>query len=150
MFLKTEIIVAVAMALVTAGSMFASDNKNNDVLVIKGTVMGDDGKPQKDAEIRVKRLDGKGAEAVSITNSRGQYLVAGLSIGDYAITAYDPDGFARSRAVIKTAKKGWAKVDFDLALDKSRGEGVDRMWQGALTGHLTNPNSHGAPISTVQ
>jgi carboxypeptidase family protein len=151
MFPRAIIIAVVATVLLAAGSTFAGDKKEGkDELVIKGKVIGDNGKPEPEAEIRVKRADGKGPESVALTDSRGQYIVVGLKVSDYTVTAYDPNGFARSRALIKPSKKGWANVNFDLGLDKAQGDGADRMWQGALHGHLTNPNSHGAPISTTQ
>jgi len=155
--------VTMAVTLIAAGSIFAGGNKKDskgdddtdikidpkkpNVLVIKGKVIGDNGKPQPEAEIRVKRLDQKAPDTSVITDSRGKYIVLGLVIGNYSITAYDPDGFARSRAIIKVDRKGWAKVDFDFGLDSVVGTGVNSV---AGHEHFTNPNSHGAIISTVQ
>jgi hypothetical protein len=62
---RTKIIGALALALVASGSAFAKDN---NVLVIKGKVIGDNGKPQPDAEIRVKRVDSKAPEVVAVTD----------------------------------------------------------------------------------
>jgi Carboxypeptidase regulatory-like domain len=158
MFAKATIIVAVAAVLAAAGSMFADDNKpdnpNTDNkkstnIAIKGKVIDDKGKPA-DAEIHVKAVDRKSPEVVVLTDSRGHYIVTDLNIGRYSVTAFDDYGFARSRAIIDVPRKGWAKVDFDLSLDKGQGDGPDRLWQGALHGHLTNPSSHGAPISAIQ
>jgi hypothetical protein len=166
MIVRTKMIaaVAVAMTLIAAGATFASDNKkdsknDNDtdikfdtkkpnVLVIKGKVIGDDGKPQADSEIRVRRLDQKAKETSVITDSRGHYIVLGLVIGNYSVTAYDPNGFARSRAIIKVDKKGWAKVDFDLGLDKTMGDSAAGRADGHE--HFTQPNSHGGVVSAVQ
>ena len=139
---RADIIAVIAMALVATGSAFGSDN---NALVIKGKVMGEDGKPQPDSEIHVKRVDTKGPEIIAVTDSHGKYIVTGLVVGDYTVKAYDPNGFARSRALIKTDRKGWAKVDFDLALANA-GDGPDRLWQGGLHGHLTSASSHFAPI----
>jgi hypothetical protein len=166
MILRTKLIASAAMALmlIAAGSNFASDNKkdgkqDNDtdmkfdtkkpnVLVIKGKVIGDDGKPQAESEIRVRRLDQKRPETSVITDSRGKYIVLNLVVGNYSVTAYDPNGFARSRAIIKVDRKGWAKVDFDLGLDKTMGDNA----AGRVDGHehFTQPNSHGGVISAVQ
>ena len=131
------IIAALTVALLATGSTLAADNK---LLLIKGKVIGDNGKPQEGAEVRALRVDAKGPEIVAITNTRGEYVLTVLPVGAYSVTAYF-NGFARSRAIIKTASKGWAKVDFDLGLDQGRGDGVDRM-QRDLRGFLTIPNAN--------
>jgi len=87
---RTNILVAL-VAMVTAGSMFAGDSK---VLVIKGKVIGDEGKPTDGTEVRVKALDRQGPDKVVETNSQGQYIVVGLVPGDYSVTAYDSFGNA--------------------------------------------------------
>ena len=151
MFSSKTFIAAAAVGLLAAGSTFASEekeakseaetnaSKHPKALVIKGKVIGDDGKPQPDAEIRVKPLDRKAPESVVITDSAGKYIVLGLTFGDYAVTAYDPHGFPRSRAIIKTDRKGWANVNFDLRLDQGAGDGANR-----INGHLHDmgPTSH--------
>lgn len=123
--------------------MFASDS---NVLVIKGKVKGDDGKPLDGGEVRVKAIGVSGrkaSEKVVQTDSRGQYIVVGLLPGEYSVTAYDTFGNARSRALIKTDRKGWARVNFDLALDSIVGDGGN-----TITGHnhLTSASSHFAPM----
>jgi hypothetical protein len=122
----------VATVLV-ASSTFAA---GNNALVIKGKVKGDDGKASDGAEIRVRALDRKAPDKVALTDSRGQYIVVGLVPGRYSITASDPDGYARSRAIIKADHKGWARVDFDLALDSMAGDGANGVRQTIVTsGH---------------
>lgn len=145
MFLRSTIIAAFAVALVTAGSAFAG---SKDELVIKGKVIGDDGKPQPEAEIRVRRLDVNEKEQFAVTDSKGQYIIIGLHVGNYSVTAYDPNGFARSRAIIKPDRTGWAKVDFDLGKDKSEGDSAAGRPDGHE--HFTQPNSHGGAISARQ
>lgn len=152
MIFRSHIIAAVAMALIAAGSIFAGDKKDtksdtdkpvklpHNALAIKGKVIGDNGKPETDAEIRVKPLDRKGEETIALTDSRGRYIVPNLIVGNYSITAYDPNGFARSRAIIKTDRKGWANVNFDLGLDKAFGDGANRIGGHE---HFTQPSSHG-------
>jgi hypothetical protein len=121
-----------AVALVAA-SMFATDNKD---LVIKGKVKGDDGKAVTGAEIRVKALDRKAPDKVAVTDSQGQYIVNGLVAGRYSITAFDPDGIARSRAAINADRGGWARVDFDLALDSMVGDSANGVRQTiVISGH---------------
>jgi Carboxypeptidase regulatory-like domain len=136
MFVKLDIVAAVAVALVAAGSTFAGDNNK---IAIKGKVMGDDGKPAPDAEIRVKALDRKEADKIALTNSQGQYIVVGLPVGRYSVTAYDWEGNPRSRAIIKVDRKGWAKVNFDLKLDQDLGNDAGRI---AGQDPASNANSH--------
>src|SRR3954469_12274752 len=103
MYAIARVIAVFALIVLTAGSTFASDN----VLVIKGKVIDDDGKPTNGTAVRVKALDRKTADKIVETNSRGQYIVLGLVPGKYSVTAYDFFGNARSRALINSAHAGW-------------------------------------------
>jgi len=133
---RLKIIVAFAVAVVAASSTFAGDNNK---IAIKGKVIGDDGKPDRDAEIRVKALDRKESDKIALTNLQGQYIVVGLAVGNYSVTAYDWEGNPRSRAIIKVDRKGWAKVDFNLKLDQDLGNDAGRM---SGMDSASNPNSH--------
>jgi hypothetical protein len=68
----------------------------------------------------------------------------GLVPGKYTVTAYDFAGSARSRALIETTRKGWAKVNFDFGLDSMLGDGGN-----TITGHdhMTSPTSHMGAIT---
>jgi hypothetical protein len=117
-------ITVLAVMLLATVSLTGADK--GKAILIKGTVIGDDGKPCDGAEIRVLRVDGnKKQEAAAITDKHGHYSLYGLPPGAYTVTAYY-DGFARSRATIKTLAVGWAKVDFNLALDQGVGDGASR------------------------
>ena len=72
-----KFIVACAVVLAAAGLALADDNKsnNNKLILIKGKVIGEDGKPQPDAEIRVTRAGGKDPIATTTTDARGTYMV---------------------------------------------------------------------------
>jgi Carboxypeptidase regulatory-like domain len=133
---RAKIIVAFAVTLLAASWTLAGDN---NVLVIKGKVIGDDGKPADGAEVWVKALSRKAPVKVVQTDSRGQYIVLGLVAGNYSITAYDTSGFARSRAMIKTDRPGWARVNFDLGLDSIVTYGGETV-NG--DNHLTSPCDH--------
>jgi hypothetical protein len=137
---RAKIIVAFTVAMAAASSAFATDN---NVLVIKGKVVGDDGKPADGIKVSVRALDRKMPEKIVETDSRGQYIVVGLVAGRYTVTAHDPVGYPRSRATIKTDRKGWARVNFDLALDSIVGDGGN-----TITGHdhMTSASSHFGPI----
>jgi hypothetical protein len=135
MHFRVKSIAVFASAVLAASSTFANPH---DAFLIKGKVIGDDGKPADGAELRVKALDRKSGDKVVQTDSRGQYIVVGLVPGKYSITASDPEGFARSRAIIKVDRKGWASVNFDLGLDSGVGDGATRMKQViVISGHAS-------------
>jgi carboxypeptidase family protein len=140
MNLRAKIMVGLALAVLAVSSAFAGDNK---VLVIKGKVMDDDGKPADGTEVRVRALDRKAPDKIVETDSRGQYIVLGLIPGKYSVTAYDFFGNARSRALIEAQRKGWARVNFDLALDSVVGDTAN-----TITGHdhMTSASSHLGPL----
>src|SRR3954470_14213132 len=131
-----KIMASLAVAALAAGSVFAGDT---NVLVIKGKVIDDDGKPTDGTEVRVRALDRKVPDKIVETDSRGQYIVLGLVPGRYTVTAYDFFGNARSRALIQSQRKGWARVNFDLALDSIVGD-----TSNTITGydHATSASSH--------
>jgi len=112
--------IALTILLVT-GSAHAADNK-----IIQGTVIGEDGKGVRNAQVRAQRLDTKAKIVVAKTDAQGHYVFATLPGGSYALTAYIY-GYPKSRATIRTGGKGWAKVDFDLRLNEPQTEEVDRM-----------------------
>ena len=113
----------------------AGDNKS-----IQGTLIGRNGKPYEGAEIRAQRVDTKATVAIATTDARGIYVFKGLPAGAYSLTAY-VDGFAESRASIRTRAKGWAKVDFDLRLNE-RGDGVAGMQRDLRIFQTFNQNPH--------
>jgi hypothetical protein len=127
--------IVMTLAVATLAANFAVAN-NDNVLVIRGKVTGDDGKPADGAQIQVRALDRKAPPQIALTDSRGQYIVLGLVPGRYSVTASDPNGVARSRAIIKSDRRGWARVDFDLALDTMVGDGANTIKQVIVTsGH---------------
>jgi hypothetical protein len=126
MFFRPLAIIAAifTVAVVIPGSALSADNKSNQAS-IAGTVIGPNGKPLGDAEIRAMRVDDpKKVVVITTTNSRGMYMFKGLPAGAYSITAY-MDTLAMSRANVKTQGVAYAKVDFDLRLDS--GDPMDRM-----------------------
>ena len=141
---RIEAVVVLAVAIVAAGPALAGEK---EVFVIKGKVV-EDGKPHDGAEVRVRCLDRKVPDKVVQTDSHGKYIVLGLLPGNYAVTAHDSyTNYARSRAIIKAGRKGWANVNFDLGLDRDVGNDASRIGGHE---HFTQPNSHGGIISAVQ
>jgi hypothetical protein len=136
---RPHLVVAFAAAVFASCSAFASDS---NILVIKGKVIDDDGRPADNAQVRVKTLDRKAPDKIVHTDSRGQYMVVGLVLGNYTVTAYDFFGSARSRAWIKTNRKGWASVNFDFKLDSMVGDRETTM-KGQV--HVISGHAFGSP-----
>ena len=141
---RIEAVAVLAVALLGAGPVFAGEK---EVFVVKGKVV-EDGKPQDGAEVRVRCLDRAVPDKVVQTDSHGKYIVLGLLPGNYAVTAHDAyTNYARSRAIIKAASKGWANVNFDLGLDRDVGNDASRIHGHA---HFTSPSSHSPTIPTIR
>ena len=103
--------------MVLAANSTLAGTKNPTQASIAGTAIGPEGKPLGGIEIHAMRVDDKKAPVtVATTNSKGMYMLKSLPVGTYSLTAY-LDGFAYSRAIIKTRGVAWAKVDFDLTKD---------------------------------
>src|SRR5207237_1942898 len=83
-------------------------------LAIKGQVKGTDGKPLAGAEVRAKRLDGKGSSVVATTDAKGEYSFRTLDLAAYQVTAV-VNKVPKSVASIKTRPTAWVRVDFDLS-----------------------------------
>src|SRR6266550_3117978 len=72
------------VATATAMAFFALASYGQN-MTISGTVMGEDGKPLQNAQIRIDRTDMKGTYPVK-TNKKGEYLYAGLPFtGTYTV-----------------------------------------------------------------
>ncbi|MFL6515585.1 MAG: carboxypeptidase-like regulatory domain-containing protein [Chthoniobacterales bacterium] len=141
---RAKVILSFAVAVLAASSTFAEDK---NILVIKGKVIDDDGKPSDGTEVHVRTLDRKAVDKIVETDSKGQYIVLGLVPGKYTVTAYDFFGNARSRALIETQRKGWARVNFDLKLDSIVGDTAN-----TINGHehLTSGNSKMNQVSILR
>jgi hypothetical protein len=128
-----------ATALVTT-SAFAG-TKDPTHASIAGTAIGPEGKPLGGIEIRAMQLDDpKKPVTIAETNSKGLYMLKSLPVGTYSLTAY-LDGFAYSRAIIKTRGVAWAKVDFDLTKDAGDAAG-SRVETYIRSINVVNGNMH--------
>ena len=109
--------ITLLAATVLAANSTLAGTKNPTHASIAGTAIGPEGKPLGGIEIRAMKLDDAKAPVTTVeTNSKGLYMLKSLPVGTYSLTAY-LDGFAYSRAIIKTRGVAWAKVDFDLTKD---------------------------------
>src|SRR6266496_1109644 len=90
---------------------------------IEGDVKGEDGKPLKDAIIKIERLDIKGNYKTK-TDKKGHYIHAGLPIGNYNITCEvngrDVDTVKNVRSKLGDS----LQIPFNLAENKQRQESM--------------------------
>jgi tetratricopeptide (TPR) repeat protein len=100
---------------------------------LPGEVKGEDGKPLKDAWIKIDRTDIKGHYQVK-TNKKGEYFHAGLPLGFYNITL-EVDGKVRDQVKgVKTSLGDPKPINFDLQGQKKQ-EAAQQA--AASTGTLT-------------
>lgn len=124
MISRLGLISAFAAALILLPSPATAADQRS----IQGTLIDEDGKLVRGAEIRAKRLDAK-AKVIKVTTDRtGTYVFESLPPGVYEVTAY-LNGHPQSRAKVQTRSKGWARVNFDLRLNVTdpSSKDVDRM-----------------------
>ena len=100
---------------------------------ITGEVKGEDGKPLKDAWIKIDRTDIKGHYKVK-TNKKGEYFHAGLPLGIYTVTL-EVDGKVRDQMKgVRTTMGDPKPVNFDLQGQKKQ---QDAQQAAAAPGTLT-------------
>jgi tetratricopeptide (TPR) repeat protein len=84
------------------------------VTTIEGDVKGPDGKPLKDALIRIHRTDIKWDSKCN-SDKKGHYIHTGVPLGTYEITL-EVDGKAVDKVTgVKTSMGGQKPVDFDMS-----------------------------------
>ena len=87
-------LVAVAMALAVAAPVFAQTG------LVKGKVVGPDGKPVADAVVTVEFMEGMSRKLTTKSDKRGEFVQLGLQSGAYRISASTEklgSGFADTR-----------------------------------------------------
>jgi tetratricopeptide (TPR) repeat protein len=86
---------------------------------LRGVVLDTEGKPVRGAVLMIDRLDQNGNYEVK-TNKKGQYIHAGLPLGDYGIRLLI-DGEERDRVQgVRVSPANQAVVDFDLIAPEER------------------------------
>jgi hypothetical protein len=105
MFYRTRVLAAafVAGTVVFSGAAFGQS--------IEGVVRGPDGKPLKDAEVRLEQKGNKSVVTTK-TDARGHYSHARLSPGVYKVSVI-LDGAEKSSVNVKTTTTN-SRIDFDL------------------------------------
>ena len=104
---------------------------------IAGKVIGPDGKPVKDALIKIERTDIKGSYKVK-TKGKGDYFHAGLPLGRYDVSCEIDGKVVDTMRGVKTGLGDPSEVNFDLAALKVK---QDAAMKAAETGTLTQEQS---------
>jgi tetratricopeptide (TPR) repeat protein len=126
MFLK-KAAWAVGAFVLFAGAAMAQTT------AISGQVKGDDGKPLKDALIKIERTDIKGNYKVK-TGKKGDFYYGGLPLGTYNVTCEVNGQDVDRQNGLRTSLGDPKEVNFDLRQVKAR---RDAMAKAAETGTLT-------------
>ena len=81
---------------------------------VRGTVLGNDGRPLPGVEVRADRVDGKAPVVIGKTDSKGHYALTGLKLGTYKLTTL-VNRVPQSSATLKTKANKWVRIDFNFA-----------------------------------
>ena len=108
---------------------------------MQGEVKGEDGKPLRDALIKIERRDIKGNYKVK-TNKKGEYFHAGLPLGNYAVICEVAGKDVDRVDNVRTRLGDPTVVNFDLQRLAKRREGLQRAAEtGTLTAEQTREMS---------
>ncbi|HEU0120963.1 MAG TPA: tetratricopeptide repeat protein [Bryobacteraceae bacterium] len=118
------------LALFTFGAM-------GQTASLEGEVKGEDGKPLKDALIKLERKDIKGSYKVK-TNKKGQWFHAGLPLGNYDIMCEVDGKVVDSVKGVRTRLGDPLPVNFDLSKMAAQRQAME---QAASTGKVTEEMS---------
>lgn len=120
------------LPVLAAGFLFVS-SAVAQTGAIAGTVKGDDGKPLKDAIVKIERLDIKGNYKTK-SNKKGEFIHAGLPLGQYRVSV-EVNGQVRDQVNgVRTTLGDPVEVNFDLEAQKKK---QDALQAAAQTGQLT-------------
>lgn len=121
------------MALGIASLLLLAGLSLAQTTAISGSVKGEDGKPLKDAVVKIERKDIKGNYKTK-TNKKGEYYHGGLPLGTYDVTL-EVDGKDVDKATnVRTGLGEPKAIDFNLQEVKKRREDMARA---AETGQFT-------------
>jgi tetratricopeptide (TPR) repeat protein len=114
--MSQKMLLAIPLTILFSAACFAQTT------AIEGDVKGDDGKPLKDAKIKIERKDIKGNYPTK-TDKKGHYYYGGLPKGTYRV-AIEVDGKERDfMDNVTTDFSNPKEVSFDLAAAAARNPG---------------------------
>ena len=120
----------VIASLVLVSSFVFTMTLSAQVSSVEGNVVGADGRPLKDAEIRFEQKEGQFSPIISRTDTNGHFAAA-LPRGAYKLTLAT-DGTVKASITVRATGAN-SRIDFDLrpsAEKKIR----DYVWAGGETG----------------
>lgn len=124
---RLRLIPALAAGLLFTSGLYAQTG------ALAGQVKGEDGKPLKDAIIKIERQDIRGNYKTK-TNKKGEWIHAGLPLGTYNISV-EVEGQVRDRVQgVRTTLGDPVEVNFDLEAIRKRQEAMNAA---AQTGQVT-------------
>jgi tetratricopeptide (TPR) repeat protein len=104
---------------------------------LEGEVKGEDGKPLKDALIKINRTDIKGNYKVK-SNKKGQWFHAGLPLGTYEIECEVDGKVVDSVKGVRTRLGDPLPVNFDLSKNVARKQAMEKaMATGTVTEEMS-------------
>jgi hypothetical protein len=124
---------AVIASLLLVNSFVFTATVSAQMSSVEGSVVGADGRPLKDAEIRFEQKEGQVSPIVSRTDANGHYAAA-LPRGTYKLSLGTAGKVKASITVRATGAR--SRIDFDLRPSAAK-KIKDYVWEGGETGsHL--------------
>lgn len=116
-----KLLIGVPVTLLFSAACFAQ------MTILEGDVKGEDGKPLKDAVVKIERKDQKGSYNAK-SDKKGHYIYTGLPKGSYSVTLEVGGKVVDSVNVPQTNTADSTVIDFDMkaiaARAKSGGAGA--------------------------
>ena len=123
----------VIASFVLVGSFVFSTTLSAQISSVEGNVVGSDGHPLKDGEIRFEQKEGQVSPIISHTDANGHYTAA-LPRGVYKLTLVTA-GKVRASVTVRATGAN-SRIDFDLRPSAAK-KTKDYVWVGGGTGsHL--------------
>jgi hypothetical protein len=123
----------VIAGLILVSSLVFTATVSAQMSSVEGSVVGADGRPLKNAEIRFEQKEGQVSPIISHTDANGRY-VAALPRGTYKLSLATDGKVKASITVRATGAK--SRIDFDLRPSAAK-KIKDYVWAGGETGsHL--------------
>jgi tetratricopeptide (TPR) repeat protein len=127
------------LTLILGAFLFTSLAGWAQTTTLEGDVKGEDGKPLKDAIIKIERLDIKGNYKTK-TDKKGHYIHAGLPIGNYNITLEVDGKDIDSVKNVRTKLGDSTSIPFNMAEAKQKQQQMQKV---AESGQLTKEMERG-------
>src|SRR6516225_10377927 len=121
---------AVIASLLLVNSFVFTATVSAQMSSVEGSVIGADGRPLKDAEIRFEQKEGQVSPIVSRTDANGHYAAA-LPRGTYNLSLATAGKVKASITVRATGAR--SRIDFDLRPSAAK-KIKDCVWEGGETG----------------